>query len=183
MADKLTLVYLNECFILTDDGKLIWKSRPRHHFNTDKGYKIFNTRSANKDAGGIDPRGYATVWIKSFDVNRLYKIHRIVYAMRQGVDMCDVPEILDHIDGDKGNNSPTNIRPATHSENQKNSNKYANNKSGFKGVSWHKASRKWASQIKNNGKTRHLGLFSDPNDAHKAYCIAARSLHKDFARV
>ena len=37
------------------------------------------------------------------------------------------------------------------------------------GVSWNKASNKFESYVKENGKKRHLGCFNSPNEAHLAW--------------
>ncbi len=44
--------------------------------------------------------------------------------------------------------------------------------SGFKGVSWSKASNKWLASIKSNNATVHLGYFTDEAEAAAAYDMA-----------
>lgn len=41
-------------------------------------------------------------------------------------------------------------------------------KSGFRGVYWSNQMRQWAARITVNGKTKHLGFFSDIRDAARA---------------
>ncbi len=48
-----------------------------------------------------------------------------------------------------------------------------NNTSGYKGVSYSKFAKKHCAYIKVDGKKKHLGYFSDPIDAAKAYNKAA----------
>ncbi|KEO02311.1 AP2 domain protein [Escherichia coli 1-392-07_S4_C1] len=43
------------------------------------------------------------------------------------------------------------------------------NKSGYIGVIWHKASRKWMAYVQVNKKRKHLGLFDSIDEA-----VAAR---------
>ena len=43
------------------------------------------------------------------------------------------------------------------------------NKSGYRGVCWHKATKKWIVQIQNDSKKIYLGLFLDKIDGAKAY--------------
>jgi hypothetical protein len=53
--------------------------------------------------------------------------------------------------------------------------------SSFRGVSWSKQSRKWQSQIKIGGKTKHLGVFSDEEVAARAYDVKATVQRGDRA--
>ena len=48
-------------------------------------------------------------------------------------------------------------------------NSCSTNTSGYTGVSWHKASNKWAAAIHANGKNKALGYFTDKEEASNAY--------------
>jgi len=48
--------------------------------------------------------------------------------------------------------------------------------SKYNGVCWKKQSKKWLSSIKINGKTKHLGLFTDEIEASNAYQTALKQL-------
>ena len=48
---------------------------------------------------------------------------------------------------------------------------YSTNRSGYRGV--YSTGAKWAAQIRINGRAVHLGTFDTPQDAHRAYAIAA----------
>ena len=74
---------------------------------------------------------------------------------------------IDHINRDVLDNRKTNLRFVTHSQNIINAKIQSNNKSGHKGVSWAKHMNKWRAQIKDNGKTKHLGYFLNIKDAIK----------------
>ena len=66
---------------------------------------------------------------------------------------------LDRIDND-GDCTPENCEFTTHRENILNQRLIqSNNKSGFRGVSWHKRSQKWQVVIGVNRKLKHLGYF------------------------
>ena len=90
---------------------------------------------------------------------------------------------VDHIDMDGLNNTKTNLRVCTKSQNMQNRPKTALNRSGFKGVSFDKARGKWTSHIQSNKKLLALGRFDTPLEAYKAYCEACVKYHGEFART
>ncbi len=96
---------------------------------------------------------------------------------------CPVGIQVDHRDGDKLNNTRENLRLATPSQNTCNSKKRSDNSSGFKGASWHGQSGKWRACIQVAGKKTSLGLYSDPEMAHRAYAAAAKEMHGEFAKL
>ena len=106
-------------------------------------------------------------------------LHRII-AEKAGLDMSNE---IDHKDGDRVNNLLSNLRPATHSQNQMNSKAYSNNTSGYKGVTWCKKLKKWQARIQINGIRNHLGYFNTAKEAYAAYCQAAKIYHREFARL
>lgn len=60
---------------------------------------------------------------------------------------------------------------------------HKNNTSGYKGVSWSKAVRKWRAYISPQGKCITLGYFHDKLDAAKAYDAAAVKYFGPTART
>ncbi len=85
----------------------------------------------------------------------------------------------DHINGDGLDNRRANLRPCNHSQNQANQRQRKDNKSGFRGVGFHRASQKWYASIKIFGKRKHLGLFDSAIQASRTYEEAA---HREFGR-
>jgi len=71
----------------------------------------------------------------------------------------------DHISGDGTDNSWSNLRECTRSNNSRNRRLRSNNKSGTAGVYWDKSSEKWQSQITHNQKVITLGRFKDKQNA------------------
>ena len=90
---------------------------------------------------------------------------------------------IDHIDRNGLNNRRENLRCATASQNQQNACRQINNTSGFKGVSWHNASRKWMARIMMDGHQHHLGIYDTPEAAHAAYREASARMHGEFGRT
>jgi len=96
--------------------------------------------------------------------------HRIAWLVHYG----EYPSChIDHIDGNPGNNSISNLRLAPGNINQRNRSLFKTNKSGCHGVNYHKKDRKWHAKINDNeGNVIHLGCFSVVCDAVKARKLA-----------
>lgn len=128
---------------------------------------------AGKPAGYFDGR-YYRVQIDG----AAYLSHRLAWCIQVGAWPV---EFIDHADGDKLNNRWTNIRSASAGDNQANRQNLKSNTSGVKGVSWHKAHKKWYARVAHKGVTYVLGLFADLAEAGRAVAAKRESLHKEFA--
>lgn len=91
--------------------------------------------------------------------------------------------LVDHVNGNGLDNRRANLRPATNAENMRNRRRYANNTSGFKGVTFDKAKGRWKAQIRLDGRRRYIGRYDTAEEAARAYDAAARELHGEFARL
>jgi len=104
-----------------------------------------------------------------------YYAHRLAWIYVYG---DDPDKQIDHINGNRSDNSIANLRHVSPSENQFNRHgAQANSKSGMIGVSWHKKASKWQAHIKAKGKRLYLGLYESEEDASAAYQSAKRHFH------
>jgi hypothetical protein len=93
-------------------------------------------------------------------------------------------EIADHKNAEYSlDNRRANLRSSTVAGNLANSKISKRNKSGFKGVNFHKASGKWRASIGCKNRAIHIGLYDSPEHASTAYAKAAISMHGEFART
>jgi HNH endonuclease/AP2 domain len=110
---------------------------------------------------------------------RYYLTARLVFLWKTG----RLPKkLVDHRDVDPTNDRWENLRHATNAQNCRNTRRYSNNTTGFKGVSFHKRDRKFQANIRKDGRLRFLGSFATGELAHEAYKKAAKKLFGAFAR-
>ena len=95
------------------------------------------------------------------------KIHRLL-----GITFLNCPDNMqiDHIDGNRVNNSLSNLRVVTRQENQF-------NRTTAKGYYFRKDIGKWMAQICSNWKVKHLGCFNSEEEARAAYLKAKEIYH------
>lgn len=109
-----------------------------------------------------------------------YYSHRLAFLYMAG----EMPKAkIDHKDRDRDNNKFDNLRNATVSQNAANCEIRRDNTSGFKGVSWNKNAGKWIASIQCQGVYKYLGLYLTVEEAHLAYCLAAKDLFREFSGV
>ncbi|MBN4665435.1 HNH endonuclease [Pandoraea nosoerga] len=156
-------------------GELRWKERPRSHFKTERGYRIFRSRFAGRVAGHVfASTGYRLVNLGDYGH---IGVHRLAIAIVAGT----WPEVVDHVNGDTLDNRLENLRACTKAQNCMNRKRNRANRSGLKGVSSLPNSSRWQARIQHKGVQIHLGMFDTPELAHAAYVAAARNLHGEFA--
>lgn len=157
----------SEVFLYLETGELAWARTVNHNA---KRYDV---------AGTLRGDGYVGIYY----CGKYYFAHRVIYTMHYGAIPADLQ--IDHTDGNRSNNCITNLRLATASQNSVNQKIRSDNKSGYKGVCWHKQKQKWQVQIALGPglRNKHLGFFKDLEEAAAAYLVAAKALHKEFFKA
>lgn len=128
---------------------------------------------AGQRSGSINPDGYVQVRFFHQD----YKGHRLAWVLYYGEWPADDMEI-DHRNGDRANNSKSNLRAVPGAGNCQNSAIRKDNVSGYTGVAWIDYLGRWRAYINVNGRRRYLGYFNDPEKANEAYLAAKAELHE-----
>lgn len=117
-----------------------------------------------------DANGYVITKHNGLDIRQ----HRLI------MNVNDEREV-DHICHIIHDNRKCQLRIVDKSKNQINSKTPSDNKSGCKGVYWHKLSSKWAVQLTVNKNKMHLGLFSKIDEAIKVRKEAEQKYHGEYS--
>ncbi len=148
------------------------------NYDPETGIFTRKVRSSNAPAGAIagslSLTGYLTIGVKG---KNLYA-HRLAFLIMTGEwPSCEV----DHIDGDRRNNSWSNLRAVTHAQNVRNNPGWRRKKVSIAtGVRWRKG--KWDARIMYDGDEHWLGRHETLLDAVAARKRAERSLFGEYAR-
>ena len=128
---------------------------------------------------GRVPKGSVVGWAKDsghlcVKINRSsYLCHRLAWFYVFG----EWPALqIDHINGDPKDNRIANLRCVPREMNAQNIRKPTKrNKSGFLGVT--ACNSKFRASISHDGRVKHIGVFSTPEEAYEAYVTTKRKLH------
>jgi hypothetical protein len=132
--------------------------------------QTWNTRFAGRRAGGVSSvTGYRLICINW----RQYYAHRIAWLIHYGAWPSGE---IDHKNGDRDDNSLSNLRECSRGENAQNLPARPGS-SRYHGVCWDKRKRKWSACIKVSGRKKFLGYFICELAARDAYLDAKVEHH------
>lgn len=106
--------------------------------------------------------GYCVVGVNGKQV----RYHRIVWILNYGQIPANLQ--IDHIDGNRVNNSIENLRLFTNRKNSQNQLRHKNGK--LVGCYYCKTSKRWKAQVYYNKKIHGLGYYKSEAEAHSVYC-------------
>jgi len=119
--------------------------------------------------------GYRQVCV----VGKKVYAHRVAWKIMTGEDP---PILIDHKNNDHGDNSWTNLRECTHTNNLMNAKTPKDNTSGVKGVTFCAWTGRWRASIVYKRKVIRLGRFDTVEEAALVRRAAATALAGEFAR-
>lgn len=144
------------------------------HYNPETGLFTWLQRKGKSRAGaiaGTPANGYVQIRIDGSQ----FLGHRLAWLYMTG----SLPTFqVDHWDLNRSNNAWSNLREATSGQNHQNRTKTCRNKSGYLGVSLHKATGKFLACIKVDYVGHNLGLYNTAEEAYEAYKAAKIKFHK-----
>jgi hypothetical protein len=142
---------LQEVFTVDSEGRLYWKDTARQ-------------RLAGKEIKTKTIYGYLQVRLDG----KTYRVHRIVWALVHGKDPGDF--LVDHINGNKTDNHPSNLRLCNYSQSRLNTRLAVNNTSTIKGVTLdpRPLAKPWRAKYRG----RKLGYFATKEQAADALAAA-----------
>ena len=161
--------YYERCLNLIDynplTGEMTWKEGGR---GIKKGAKV----------GSIKSDGYIGIGTSINKKFKLLKAHRVAWF----IFYKELPNVIDHINGDRADNRIINLRSCTQQENLRNQKKRKGFTSKHKGVSWNKNMNRWQSKICINYNNIHLGYFDTEIEARDVYEEKAKEIFKEFKK-
>jgi hypothetical protein len=126
----------------------------------DDYFGLLFEKDSLKDMSYLTTRGYRRIYV----AGQPYLLHRLIFFYHNGF----FPKVVDHIDGDLYNNRIENLQGCDQQVNIEKAKIFKTNKTGFKGVSYHKAAGKYESYFWKNYKKIYCGLYDTAEEAHKA---------------
>jgi hypothetical protein len=128
---------------------------------------------ANIKSGLVIAKPAKNGYVRMHIDGHLYYLHRLAWFYEHN----EWPIAIDHIDGNKLNNKIVNLRCATYGQNLQNISIKTKAMSGFKGAYFHPKTKNWQAKIMIDGKTKSLGYYKTPEEAHQAYIDGKKKFH------
>ena len=153
-------------------GTFFWLPRSESEFSSLRAARAWAARYEGKRAGHLAASGYRSIRIDY----RAHWEHRLAWLYVHG----SWPILtIDHLNGDRCDNRISNLRDVAAVVNAENLRHSVRGASGLPlGVFFNarKNERPYSASLRISGRSKHLGYFDSPGEAHSAY-VAAKRLH------
>ncbi len=136
----------------------------------------YHKNRIGKVAGGLMKNGYINITL----YYKHYYAHRLAWFWVTGKWPKNQ---IDHINNKRDDNRWCNLREANQTQNNGNSLLSRKNTSGYRGISWCEARKKWQVGIHINNKRKALGRYKNLKDAIKVYNKAAIKHFGEYATL
>jgi hypothetical protein len=153
----ITQSKLHDMFEYRDDGNLIHR------------YTVQGGKRKGDVAGSPHNAGYRQITIN----RKKHLIHRLIWCYHYG----EVPDQIDHINGERSDNRIENLRECSYSQNHGNKRMNGNNTSGYKGVFLDKRDGFWFVYVAH----QYIGRSRSIKQAAAMYDKAAKEHFGEFA--
>jgi len=148
-----------------ESGRMQWKKKPCSRI------------VVGADVGCVKSNKHPYIVFKLF--GQVYLGHRVAWAIHNNSDIPCGHEI-DHRNGNKSDNSASNLRLALPHQNKSNMDT-AQGVSGLRGVTWDKSRKKWIAQISSQNKCLFLGRFDTKEEAYNARKSAEEVIQAEYS--
>lgn len=157
---------------------MLTQEQARHLFEYRNGQLLWkNPTNRRIPVGAVAGVWDNTGYFRTTVAGKRYKNARLIFLYHHGY----LPECVDHIDGGKTNDRIENLRPATKSQNNRNTKLRTDSVTDRKGVTWDKGARKWRVSVWVSGKQKTIGRFDDIELADLVAIEARNKYHQEFA--
>lgn len=150
-------------------SKEIWRITSVPNLEVSSFGNVRNALTKREYAKSKNTKGYLQVHVTHKGTKHVKYIHRLVVECF----ITSVFDQVDHIDGDKENNSIENLRPCTQRQNVNYS-----KKSKHIGAHYDSWTGKWLACVCINKKRKNLGRFNTPEEASETYLKYLNSINE-----
>lgn len=144
-----------------ETGKLFWRARNGSWFDSAAKAARWNGRYAGTEAFTVYSQGA----MRGNLLNKSRLAHRVIWKWLHGHDA----RVIDHINGDPGDNREHNLRSVSQQDNLRNTKRRLDNTSGATGVSRRRDTGRYSARIRTkDGRYLSLGCFDTLEEAEAA---------------
>ena len=140
-----------------ETGDLVWKDSPLY-------YKYKRIKKVGRVAGTRAFNGYIHIHARTKKVTAL-KAHRVVWFIHYG----EVPNYIDHINGDRADNRIENLRATTPSLNLRNQKPRVGSSSKYRGVVYVSSGEYYMVRGNKDYKLHYIGISKSEKEAAEMY--------------